>query len=69
MIIKRIYIENFGGLSNFEYDFANDMTDGLIIYNKFGELVHLNDRLKVVLTEESLEGIKNLQVFEECTLR
>ncbi|MBP5554123.1 MAG: response regulator [Lachnospiraceae bacterium] len=47
------------------YDFANDMTDGLIIYNKFGELVHLNDRLKVVLTEESLEGIKNLHVFEE----
>ena len=47
------------------YDFANDMTDGLVIYNKFGELVHLNDRLKVVLTEESMEGIKSLPIFEK----
>lgn len=46
-------------------DFANQMTDGLAIYNKFNELIFVNDRIKDVLTAQSLKNIQNIKAIED----
>ncbi|MBO4910347.1 MAG: response regulator, partial [Lachnospiraceae bacterium] len=46
-------------------DFANQMTDGLAIYNKYNELIFVNDRIKDVLTPQSLKNIQNIKAIED----
>ncbi len=46
-------------------DFANQMTDGLAIYNKFNDLIFLNDRIKSVVTAMSLKNIERMEAIEE----
>lgn len=46
-------------------DFANQMTDGLAIYNKYNDLIFVNDRIKDVLTDQSLKNIEDIKAFEE----
>ena len=46
-------------------DFANQMTDGLVIYNKYNDLIFINDRIKNVLTEKSLKNIEDINIVEE----
>ena len=45
-------------------DFANQMTDGLVIYNKYNDLIFINDRIRNVLTAQSLKDIENIEAFE-----
>ena len=45
-------------------DFANQMTDGLLIYNKYNDLILVNDTIKQVITEESLKNIENIEEME-----
>ena len=46
-------------------DFANQMTDGLAIYNKYNDLIFINDRIRDVLTDQSLKNIEDITRFEE----
>lgn len=40
--------------------FANDMSDGLILYDKYDDLIHLNDMVKDTLNEGLLEDFKDV---------
>ncbi len=42
------------------YDFANEMTDGVIIYNKFGDIIHINDRVKNIVSADFLRGLQDI---------
>jgi len=46
-------------------DFANQMTDGLVIYNKYNDLIFINDRIRNVLTADSLDQIENIDAIEK----
>ena len=46
-------------------DFANQMTDGLVIYNKYNDLIFINDRIRNVLTADSLDRIENIDAIEK----
>ncbi|MBP5554074.1 MAG: response regulator [Lachnospiraceae bacterium] len=46
-------------------DFANQMTDGLAIYNKYNDLIFVNDRLKNVVTAMSLKNIERMEAIDE----
>ena len=46
-------------------DFANQMTDGLAIYNKYNDLIFVNDRIKQVITAKSLKNIENIKAVEK----
>ncbi len=46
-------------------DFANQMTDGLAIYNKYNDLIFVNDRIKHIITEKSLKNIENIEAIDE----
>lgn len=43
------------------YDFANEMTDGVIIYNKFGDIIHVNDLIKNLVSDDFLRGIQDIE--------
>ena len=46
-------------------DFANQMTDGLVIYNKYNDLIFCNDRLKDIFTEQSKKNLESIDKLEE----
>ena len=46
-------------------DFANQMTDGLVIYNKYNDLIFCNDRLKKIFTDESRRNLESIAKLEE----
>lgn len=50
-------------------DFANQMTDGLVIYNKYNDCIFINDRVKQVITEQSLKNIEDIKVMENWALQ
>ena len=39
--------------------FANDMSDGLILYDKYDDLIHINDMIRNTLDKELVEGFKD----------
>ncbi len=39
--------------------FANDMSDGLILYDKYDDLIHINDMIRNTLSGELVEGFKD----------
>ncbi|MCR4961510.1 MAG: response regulator [Lachnospiraceae bacterium] len=45
--------------------FADEMSDGLILYDMFDELIHANSLIKTELTAELLEDIKDINKLEE----
>jgi len=45
-------------------DFANQMTDGLVIYNQHNDLIYINDRIRDVLSNESLDDIESIDMIE-----
>ena len=45
--------------------FANDMSDGLILYDKHNDLIHLNDMIKIPLDEELIERFKDRDRLED----
>ena len=45
--------------------FANDMSDGLILYDKHDDLIHINDMIRESLDEELVEGFKDRSRLEE----
>ncbi|MCR5153748.1 MAG: hypothetical protein K6B75_02760, partial [Lachnospiraceae bacterium] len=45
--------------------FADEMSDGLIIYNEFNELIHMNGLMKRTLSEKMVNGFKDINVLEE----
>ncbi len=45
--------------------FANDMSDGLILYDKYNDLIHLNDMVRKTLEHELLEDFKDRNRLEE----
>ena len=45
--------------------FANDMSDGLILYDKYNDLIHLNDMVKHTLNDELLEDFKDRDKLKE----
>ncbi|SCY80699.1 Hpt domain-containing protein [Lachnospiraceae bacterium XBB2008] len=44
--------------------FANDMSDGLILYDKHDDLIHINDMIRNSLDEELVEGFKDRSKLE-----
>ena len=45
--------------------FANDMSDGLILYDKHDDLIHLNDMIRRTLDDELIEGFKDRGRLED----
>ncbi len=45
--------------------FANDMTDGLILYNRYNDLIHVNEPVKRIPDAEVQEDIKDINKVEE----
>ncbi|MBO4899973.1 MAG: hypothetical protein J5509_06750, partial [Lachnospiraceae bacterium] len=45
--------------------FANEMSDGLILYNGNKDLIHVNDRIRNLIDPEFLEKWKDISVLEE----
>ncbi len=45
--------------------FANDMTDGLILYNRHNDLVHVNEPVKRIPDPEIQEDVKDINKVEE----
>ena len=45
--------------------FANDMSDGLILYDRFNDLIHLNDMVRNTLNNELLEAFKDRESLKE----
>ena len=45
--------------------FANDMSDGLILYDKFNELIHVNDMVKNTLGDELIESFRDRNKLEK----
>ena len=45
--------------------FANDMSDGLILYDKYDDLIHMNDMIKNTLQESLLEDFKDKGKLEQ----
>ena len=54
-----LYLTTFfarGRLREWSLDsFANDMSDGLILYDKYDDLIHVNDMIRNTLTEDLVE--------------
>ncbi|MCR4618606.1 MAG: response regulator [Lachnospiraceae bacterium] len=46
-------------------EFANDMSDGLILYNKYNELIHVNDLVKNTLDAGFLTEINDIRKLEK----
>ncbi|MBO4609867.1 MAG: hypothetical protein J5696_08365 [Lachnospiraceae bacterium] len=46
------------------YDFANELSDGVIIYNMYNDVIHINDRFKNIVSEEIINGIKNIDMMD-----
>lgn len=46
------------------YDFANELSDGVIIYNMHNDVIHINDRFKSIVSDEIIEGIHNIELME-----
>ena len=46
------------------YDFANELSDGVIIYNMYNDVIHINDRFKSIVKEEIIKGISNIDLME-----
>ena len=40
--------------------FANDMSDGLILYDKYNDLIHINDMIRNTLDKELVEEFRNI---------
>ena len=45
-------------------EFANEMSDGLIVYNEFKELIHVNDLIKNTMDKDFVEKIKDVAFLE-----
>ncbi len=45
--------------------FANEMSDGLILYNAYNNLIHVNDLIKNLIDSSFLEKLKDINVLEE----
>ncbi|MCR5702723.1 MAG: response regulator [Lachnospiraceae bacterium] len=45
--------------------FANDMSDGLILYDKHNDLIHMNDMIKNTLSDRLVERFKDKSKLEE----
>lgn len=45
--------------------FANEMSDGLILYNSGNDLIHVNDLIRNILDADFLEKLKDINVLEE----
>ncbi|MBR1861890.1 MAG: response regulator [Lachnospiraceae bacterium] len=44
--------------------FANDMSDGLILYDEHNDLIHINDTIKRTLGEELVEGFEDKEKLD-----
>ena len=44
--------------------FANDMSDGLILYDKYNDLIHINDMIRNTLDKELVEDFKDIKKLE-----
>ena len=44
--------------------FANDMSDGLILYDKYDDLIHINDMIRETLSEDLVEGFADRKRLE-----
>lgn len=51
------------------YDFANELSDGVIIYNMHNDIIHINDRFKKIVSEEIIKGISNIDLMERFISR
>ncbi len=45
--------------------FANDMTDGLILYNRHNDLIHMNEPVKRIPDLKLLKEVKDINMVEE----
>ncbi len=45
--------------------FANNMSDGLILYDKYNELIHINDMIKNTLSEDLVNDFKDRNKFSD----
>ena len=45
--------------------FANDMSDGLVLYDKYDDLIHINDMVKETLDEGLVKGFKDKSMLEK----
>lgn len=53
-------------LRNWSLDnFANEMSDGFILYDEYDDPIHMNDLLKETLTEELVEAFRNRNNLDE----
>ena len=51
------------------YDFANELSDGVIIYNMHNDIIHINDRFKSIVNKEIIQGISNIDLMERFISR
>ena len=66
-IVFLYYAESFSRarLKEWSLDsFANDMSDGLILYDKYKDLIHINDMIKSTLGESLAETFKDRKKLE-----
>ena len=51
------------------YDFANELSDGVIIYNMYNDVIHINDRFKKIVSEDIIKGIQSIEMTERWISR
>ncbi len=44
--------------------FANEMSDGLILYNEYNDLIHVNDLIKNLMDDDILRKMEDINFFE-----
>ncbi len=51
------------------YDFANELSDGVVIYNMYNDVIHINNRFKNIVSEDIINGIHNIELMERFVSR
>ena len=46
------------------YDFANELSDGVIIYNMYNDIIHINERFKDIVSEDIIKGIQKIDMMD-----
>ena len=67
--IVGFYLVNYHSNKNLRdwsiMNFANEMSDGFILYNEYDDLLHMNDLVKNTLSEELLADFKDKEKLDE----
>ena len=51
------------------HDFANELSDGIIVYNMYNDVIFINDSFRKIVSEEIIKGIRNIDMMERFIAR